>query len=424
MTKQGWTWDTVPYSFEPFWIYSALDPVLTCHIWDKIGKAATLYPEPYDIERAAIRFTAQMSRRGVLLDMPYIDAQIERLNEYQEKAHKFLEKNYGLTSVNSSKQIADWMRANDIPIKFLTGSGQPKMDKEALKFYQNMEPDTAEMITTILGCRKAEKMVSTYFDNFKEMVASDGRLHCSIHPCAAKTSRMSSSDPNLQNLPTDDRLVRGAIVADPDTTFISCDFNQIEMREAAHFSGDENLIETFLKADAPGGKPFFLQVAADIFGEEITKLDKRYGLTKNVGYGYLFGAGLEKMAATAGVPVEQMAHVREAFLKRYPGLEIMSRKIIQEGRDNASEDGRPYILTPTGRKLTVDPGKEYVLVNRLIQGHAAEILKRAGTQLEAADLMDMCLLPIHDEFLLQAPIEDAEQTQAGRRNSYGIPVRV
>lgn len=423
MAKQGWTWDTVPYSFDPYWIYSALDPVLTCHIWSKIGKAATLYPEPYDIERSAIRFTAQMSRRGVLLDMDYVDSKIAELQEYQEKAHKWLAKTYGIDSVGSSRQIANALKGLDIDIRFFTATGQPQMDKDALLFYMNQEPDSEELIRTVRGCRKAEKMVSTYFQNFKGLVADDGRLHCAIHPCAAKTSRMSITDPALQTLPTDDKLVRGAIIADPGSTLISCDFNQVEMREAAHFSGDENLIETFRKADAPGGKAFFLQVAEDIFGEEISKLDKRYGLTKNVGYGYLFGAGLEKMAKTAGVTQDQMAPVREAFLSRYPGLEVMSRKIIQEGRDNASEDGHPYVLTPTGRKLTVDPGKEYVLVNRMIQGHAAEILKIAGTQLEAADLMDMCLLPIHDEFLLQAPIEDAEQVKRDVETHMGFPTQ-
>jgi DNA polymerase-1 len=303
--------------------------------------------------------------------------------------------------------------------QFWTATGQPQMDRDALKFYANnaSNPDAANLVNIVIAVRKSEKMISTYLENFQEMVVGE-RLHCSIHPCAAVTGRMSISDPSLQNLPTDDRLIRGAIVAEPGEVLISSDFSQVEMRLAADFSNSRSLIETFAKADAPGGKAFFLQVAEDIFGEEIAKLDKRYGLTKNVGYGYLFGAGLDKMAKTAGVTMEQMAPVRKAFLDKYPELEIMSRQIIAEGKRNGGS-----VLTPTGRRLTVEPGKEYVLVNRKIQGHAAEVLKLAGTQLEAADLMQFVKLPIHDEYLASVPAEQAEEFRQAIESNMGFPTQ-
>lgn len=428
MAKQGWNWGTVPYNFDPYWIYSALDPVLTCLIWGKVKHAKTTYAEPYDIERAAIRYTAEMSRRGVLIDIPYVKQKIDELSAYINKGKTWLAREYGVDSVNASRQIARALEADGMEILFWTDSGQPRMDKDALKFYSNActNPDAANLIQVITGVRKDEKMISTYFQNFLDK-AVNGRLHCSIHPCSAVTGRMSISDPSMQNLPTDDKLVRGAIVAEPGEVFISSDFNQVEMRIAADISGDKNLIETFRKADEPGGKPFFLQVAADIFGEDISKLDKRYGLTKNVGYGYLFGAGLDKMAATAGVPVEQMEPVRKAFLDRYPGLETMSRRIIEFGKHNHTELGDPYTLTPTGRRLTVKKGEEYVLVNRAIQGHAAEVLKLAGVQLDAVDLMRHAKLPIHDEYLFSVPEADAPELlkrieSAMRFDGYKVPL--
>lgn len=428
MVKQGWTWDTVPVNFEPYWIYSALDPVLTCHIYGKLKDAAATYREPYDIERAAIRFTAEMSRRGVLIDPVYINQKIDELTGYIELSSDWLHKEYGVTSVSSSRQIAKALESDGVEIIFYTDAGHPRMDRDALKFYANTvsNPDAQHLVDTVLAVRKSEKMISTYFSNFLSM-AVDGRLHCSIHPCAAVTGRMSISDPSMQNLPTDDRLVRGSIIAEPDEVFISSDFNQVEMRLAADFSNDANLIATFNKADAPGGKAFFLQVAEDIFGEEISKLDKRYGLTKNVGYGYLFGAGLDKMAATAGVPVEQMAPVRKAFLEKYPGLERMSRQIMDEGKRNKTDTGDSYVLTPTGRRLTVSPGKEYVLVNRRVQGHAAEVLKLAGAHLENVGLMDYAKLPIHDEFLFSVPEADApellkEIESTMKFDNYRVPI--
>lgn len=428
MSKQGWTWDTVPVDFEPYWIYSALDPVLTMHIYGKVGEAKTRFAKPYDIERAAIRFTAEMSQRGVLVDMDYVDTKISELSAYAERGRDWLRREYGITSVASSKQLAKALESDGLEIQFWTNTGAPRMDRDALKFYANLAEsangDAAQLVKVITNVRKSEKMISTYFQNFKDMTGPDGRLHCSIHPCAAATSRMSISDPSMQNLPTDDELVRGAIIADPGTVWVSSDFSQVEMRMAAHFSEDQNLIDTFAKADAPGGKKFFLQVAEDIFGEPITKHDKRYGLTKNVGYGYLFGAGLEKMAATAGVPVSQMRPIRDAFLERYKGLDRMSRRIIEEGRQRAQDgDGIPWVETPTGRRLTVEPGKEYVLVNRLIQGHAAEVLKLAGVQLEQAGLMPTARLPIHDEFLCAVPENEAEEYRKAIQDAMGFPTQ-
>jgi DNA polymerase I len=425
MSKQGWTWDTVPYNFDPYWIYSALDPVLTAHIYGKLKYAKTQYATPYDIERAAIRYTAEMSNRGVRVDLAYVKQKIDELSAYIEKAKAWIKSEYGFTSVASSKAIANALKEDGLEIVFFTDTGQPRMDKDALKFYatiaDQVSPDAAYLIETIRQIRKAEKMVSAYFENFQEMCVGD-RLHCSIHPCAAATSRMSISDPSMQNLPTDDKLVRGAILAEEGHVLVSSDFNQVEMRLAADFSGDANLIETFRKADAPGGKPFFLQVASDIFGEEISKLDKRYGLTKNVGYGYLYGAGLEKMAATAGVPVSQMAPVRQAFLDRYPGLEEMSQRIIEEGKANGG-----YVETPTGRRLVVPKGKEYVLVNRKTQCHAAEVLKLSGMQLDNYGLMDYAKLPIHDEWLFSVPEDQAEEMRAQiedamRFDNYRVPI--
>jgi DNA polymerase-1 len=432
MRKQGWTWDTVPVEFEPYWIYSALDPVLTMHIYGKVQSAKSRYAKPYDIERAAIRYTAEMSRRGVLVDLDYVDRKIEELSGYITKGKDWLQREYGVSSVASSKQLAKALESDDMEIMFWTNTGAPKMDKDALKFYRNLAEssngDASQLIDVVTNVRKSEKMISTYFQNFKEMTGSDGRLHCSIHPCAAATSRMSISDPSMQNLPTDDKLVRGAILAEPGEVFISVDYNQLELRLAANFSKDPGLRETFAAADAPGGKSFFLQAAEDIFGEQVPKTDKRYTHTKGVAYGYLFGAGLEKMAQTAGVTVEVMRPIRDAFLSRYANLEKLSKEIVAQGRQNALDgDGTPYIETPTGRKLTVEPGKEYVLVNRLIQGHAAELFKLGGVALEQADLMRHAKLVIHDEWLLSVSREHAERlarevADTIRFDNYAVPI--
>jgi DNA polymerase-1 len=238
---------------------------------------------------------------------------------------------------------------------------------------------------------------------------------------------MSISNPSLQNQPADD-LVRGGFVARPGKTWITCDYSQVESRLIAHFSQDAGLIEAFRKADEEGSD-FFCEVGGRIYREPISKDDKRRGFTKNTFYGMGFGAGVEKMAQTAGVPVEQMQPVRDGLLAQFPGMKKFMEKCITEGRENAQyNNGKAFIMTPTGRRLVVEPGHEYALINRLVQGHAAEVLKEAALRADNAGLGDAMRIPVHDELLLEVDEADAEearhtlQTAMEDTTSYRVPL--
>src|ERR1700721_2103646 len=136
---------------------------------------------------------------------------------------------------------------------------------------------------------------------------------------------MSIRDPALQTLHRDDKIVRGCFVPREGYVFISCDADQIELRVAAHLSQDPGLIQAFPDADQPGGLDFFSGVASQLFNDKVRKGDPRRNIMKSVCYCYLFGGGLDKMAFTAGVSVEQMKPIREAFMSRFPGLETLAR---------------------------------------------------------------------------------------------------
>jgi DNA polymerase-1 len=222
-------------------------------------------------------------------------------------------------------------------------------------------------------------------------------------------------------------VVRGAFIPSPGNVFVTVDADQIEARLGAHFSGDQRMIAMFAEADRTG-IDFFRQMAAQIHGTTIgdmPKSDQRRQVTKNAAYSWQFGAGLEKMAVTAGVTVDQMRPVHSGLNVLYPGIGALMKKLIRQGR---ASGGMPSVVTPTGRRLFSSPGKEYTLLNTLIQGHAGEILKQDAVNLDAAGYGPYMRLFVHDEILFEFPREHAEQALSDitriltDRENYAVPI--
>jgi DNA polymerase-1 len=263
------------------------------------------------------------------------------------------------------------------------------------------------MAKIILDLRKADKLAGTYFSNFLKMNA-DGILHPSIKTLGARTGRMSMTNPALQTLPKGEATVRDAFIPYEGHALISCDYSQVEMRLMAHFSEDERLIGAFLDADAAGGD-FFVSIGKDIYQDpDFNKKDKRRGLVKNTMYGKAYGAGKKKMAETAGVPYNLMSAVVDQIDASYPGLKGFAGKVEDIGFRREREEGEGYVLTPFGRRLPCDSGRVYSLVNYLLQGHAAEVLKDALVRLDHSGYGDYMLLPVHDEVIFSLPKEEVK----------------
>jgi len=427
MQKQGWTWATVPYNFAPYWVYGALDPVLTAHICHQfLDRVQAACPQAYDLERAAERVCANMMLAGLLVDLPYVEKERAKLREFAAEARTWLQARHGITSPMSGGQIARALATLGYPVTQFTEKGYPKVDKAALSAYRDHHPDqfVRDLARYVLAVRHAEKICTAYLDNFTEMMDADGLIHASINLIAARTGRSSVTDPALQTLPRDDEVVRGSFIPHPGFAFITCDLDQVEARIAAHFSNDQGLIQAFLDADS-GGMDFFCGVASGIFGTEITKDDPRRQLTKNVVYGKLFGAGLETMARTAGVDPWTMKPVKDAFEERFPGLQLMTDRIMEE----AQQYDPPCTFTPLGRLLVADHGRAYTqLPNAKIQGHAAEYLKLRLVDLDAAGLGPYLRLPIHDEVLAEVPADEADDLRyeierlMSDRTNYRVPI--
>jgi DNA polymerase-1 len=408
MRKQSWTWATVPLEFAPYWCYGALDPVLTCHIWAKLAPQVTAsYSKVYDLEQGVSRILAMMMLKGMKIDVTYTEEKLATIRQYAHDVREWLLTEHLVRSPMSGREIAAALEAQGQVIEWHTEHGLPQIDKEALGFYRDnpVTPAVRELCNTVLTVRHSEKMAGTYLENLLKLRDRDDLVHASIWGLGARTGRMSITDPALQTLPRDDLIVRGAFIPRPGNVFISCDYSQIEMRLAAHFAQDPGLAQAFKAADTQG-KDFFAEIASELFREPVLKSDRRRQMVKNMGYARLYGAGVAKMALTAGVTLQQMRPVYDAFNARYPGLSMLTDRILMEARENDP----PSILTPLGRKLVADRGREQTqMVNALIQGHAAEILKQAVLNLDAAGFGDKMLLPVHDELLFEVPAEDAEE---------------
>lgn len=411
--KHGWNWDTVPVNFEPYWSYGALDTVLTSRLDEMylpaVGVGAP-YSEAYDLEMATLRITTRMEQRGALVDLDYCTDLYDKCSDYEQRIKQWGRDAFGVEMGSPAKLGRKFIELGG-EISIFTDKGQPKVDKWQLKIFADPDNGYPKAVQALaqqaLLQRKYQKLAASYFGNFLRTNV-DGIVHANINPMAARTGRMSISEPALQQLPRGDATVRDAFIAREGNLLLSTDFSQIEMRMMAVFSDDPELQHAFTEADETGGD-FFVNIGREIYRDPgFDKKDKRRNLIKSTMYGKGYGAGVAKMAETAGVPVERMREVSEALDARYPGIKNFMKQVENIGKRREYDEGEGYVIGVDGRRLPCDTGKVYTLVNYLIQGGAAVIYKRALSRLDAAGYGDTFLVPVHDEIVMDIPKEDVE----------------
>lgn len=415
LVENGWTWGTVPINFEPYWAYGALDPILTMRLWEKFyekcgpGKP---YHKAYELEMATRKIVTRMEINGARVDLDYSRKKYQELLDYTTSVKEWGADTYSGTSLTSNIQLVRLFEKLGGEITELTPSGQKACTKDQLKLLMRDGNDEVKNLAdTVMQLRKAEKLANTYFLNFIDKNI-DGVLHPSVKTLGARTSRMSITDPALQTLPKGDETVRRAFIPKDDKhVIITSDLDQVEFRMFASLSQDPNLIRLFNRADQIGSDPF-TEIGREVYQEpDMQKSDKRRTLIKGMVYGRLYGAGVAKQAITAGVPEAQMRSVSDAFDARYPGMIRFQKEIEHVGTMRERDTGQGFVHTWTGRRIPCDEGRVYTLVNYLIQGGAAEVFKNNLVKLDQADLTELLIVPVHDEIVLQAPREDAEEVK-------------
>lgn len=411
--KHGWDWGTVPIEYGPYHTYAALDAVLTAGLWDiQKGDLEGRYRDVFDMEMAVRFIVSAMERRGARVDLDYSKIRHDVLMRNADKIEAWGQEGLGI-NLGSTQQLAKVLHEHGVEFSAFTPTGLPQIDKHLLRMIANPDLDYSEAAQIIarqtLIMRRARKYASTYFANFLTKADANSMIHADIRTLGARTGRMSISSPALQQCPKDSALVRDAFVPGDGNVIVSCDYSQIEMRLMAELSRDPDLQRAFHTADDTGGD-FFVEMGKQIYMEPgFQKKDKRRRLLKNTMYGKAYGAGPEKMAESAGIPVDHMREVVANLDMTFPGINAFMKQVEQVGKARQAAEGQGYVTTKIGRRLPCDPNKVYTLTNYVIQSSAADVLKHALIRLDAAGYSPFMTLPVHDEVVFDIPADYAEQ---------------
>lgn len=404
-SRSEWTWATIPDDFRPYWTYAALDPVLTTLIRKRhLPLVEAQAPRAYEIENAFQWVALKAETYGACVDVPYAEDHYRKFVAYCDDVEAWCRSEYGISPGSNQKVVAKLQELGFTDGYFTkeTARGAVALDAGVLEAIDH------PLAQAVLQRRQLQKIASTYLKFYVSHVDANSAIHPSMNTCGALTGRMTMSEPNLQNLPVRGtnpgvKVVRNCIVSRPGHTLIMVDFDQVEMRGLAIMSGDPGLIAAF-----SGGQDFFVEIARAVFDDPtLVKADPRRQPVKNGMYARIYGAGLVKQAATAGVSLEQMRYVSNGLNQRFPGIETYARSVIDQAiRDGRESGGPAYTTCPlSGQRFHADRGKEYALVNYKIQGWAAKLLKLKALELDAAGLGDYIIAFVHDEILFDVPNE-------------------
>lgn len=420
----GFDWGTVPVSFPEYWQYGALDPVLTYklheHHYPVVMREA---PLAYDLEMAVLWVVERMYTYGTHVDRDEAARKLKDLTDYCDQVERWCQTEYGVRP-GSNAAIIEVLEGHGFRFSKATKAGAKSLDAEVLEHVDH------PLAQAVLSRRRAQKMASTYLRFYVTNADENSLIHPTFNTLGARTSRMSCSDPNLQNLPRLGTtpfgdLVRNMICTrygrwNPDVpplvsaeslgSLLFCDFDQIEMRLLAHFAQESEMVRAFTDDG-----DFFVNLARQIFQDDtIQKPDPRRQITKNAGYAKIYSAGIRKFALTAGITENQAREFLNRFDTLYPGVRRFQEKLLSTALQRQREEGIAYVRSPlTNRRYVGDRRKEYALVNYLIQGAAAEVNKSKLVQLDAAGLGEWMFATVHDEVLLDVPgphVRDAVQT--------------
>lgn len=397
MHKNKWGWNDVPVQFEAYWIYSALDVVLTSRLYEMFSKkiADSGWSSSYEIEMAVRRVCSKMEDNGCPVDIDYINKKYDELGEYVVRTKQWGQENYGI-NLTSSQQVIGVLQAQGAEFTKMTPGGAPSADKEQLSILAIDYP----LAQQVLDMRKAEKLAGTYLRNLLEMQV-DGIVHPSIRTVGARSGRMSITSPALQTLPKGESLIRDAFIPRPGHKILSSDYDQVELRLMAYFSQDAGLRDAF------SGGDFFVNLARNIFHEpDFQKADKRRGIVKAAVYAKLYGGGATKISAMVKRPKQEIETVLRGFDTAYPGIKTFMAAVESTVMERLNHEGMAYVNLPHGRRLICDEDRAYAAVNMIIQGTAALIFKDALVRLDNAGYGDYLLVPVHDEVVMSLPEED------------------
>ena len=376
-------------------------------LWEKIGTVPGVKSVYETIEQPLMPVLMRMEQAGVLIDGDLLKVQsselAQRLKQIEAQAHAVAG---GPFSLDSPKQLQEVLFGKlGLPVLRKTPTGQPSTAEDVLEELANHY----ELPRLIMDYRELAKLKSTYTDKLPLQInRTTGRVHTSYHQAVAATGRLSSTDPNLQNIPirsSEGRRIRQAFIAPEGSCIVAADYSQIELRIMAHLSGDSGLLRAF--AD---DRDIHQATAAEVFGvplEAVTPDQRRSA--KVINFGLIYGMSAFGLAARLGISRTEAQKYVDLYFERYPGV----RRYMDETRHQARERG--YVETVFGRRLFLNDigsrnaalrqGAERAAINAPMQGTAADIIKRAMIAVDRwlidSRIPARLIMQVHDELVFE-----------------------
>ncbi len=386
------------------------DVTLRLHhaIYNQLEPISTLKSILLDVEVPLASVLARMEQFGVLIDSQQLGQQSQqlasRILELEKEVHEIAGEAFNLSSTKQLQTIL--FEKLNLPVLKKTPKGAPSTSEEVL---QELALDYP-LPKLLMEYRGLTKLKSTYTDKLPKMIdARTGRVHTSYHQAVTATGRLSSTDPNLQNIPIrteEGRRVRQAFVPRPGYKIVAADYSQIELRIMAHLSGDEGLVKAFAT-----GQDIHKATASEVFGvalEQVTTEQRRNA--KAINFGLIYGMSAFGLSRQLGIPRADAQQYMDLYFKRYPGV----LDYMETTRDTAKAQG--YVETVFGRRLYLADiqssnamrrkGAERAAINAPMQGTAADIIKMAMLAVDdwinnlPVDEVRM-IMQVHDELVFE-----------------------
>ncbi|MCX2533762.1 DNA polymerase I [Plesiomonas shigelloides] len=412
--KNQLTFNQIPLEQAATYAAEDADVTLRLHevLWPQLEQEAGLASVLQEMEVPLLSVLSRMERNGVLIDPALLGRHsmelTTRLAELESKAHELAGEPFNLASTKQLQGIL--FEKLGLPVLKKTPGGAPSTNEEVLAELALDYPLPA----VLLEYRGLAKLKSTYTDKLPQMInPATGRVHTSYHQAVTATGRLSSTDPNLQNIPVrneEGRRIRQAFIAGAGNQIIAADYSQIELRIMAHLSGDAGLLRAFSE-----GKDIHRATAAEVFGlplEQVSAEQRRSA--KAINFGLIYGMSAFGLARQLGIGRNDAQRYMDLYFERYPGV----LTYMERTREQAHAQG--YVETLFGRRLQLPDirsrnamrrkGAERAAINAPMQGTAADIIKRAMLAVDTwlatpeAEGIRM-IMQVHDELVFEVPQE-------------------
>jgi DNA polymerase-1 len=399
--------EKVPLDHPTYLEYGLLDVILASRLRPRLEATLARLGVPAKLSRyehRVARICAQMVRAGLVLDVPYAEGLQGDLAQDAD-THAAIAARYGVDAVNSGRKVAEALLGMGETLTEKTASGNWKVDKAVLMALADLDRDwkpiggrTANPLAdAVLRSKRSGKWRSAYADNFLSNVSASGRIHANVQSMQARTFRMSVTQPAVQTLPSSDKMIRRALLADEGHVPVSVDFQAVELRVLAALADVKRM-----KAAIAAGEDLHSYTARLVFGEGFTEKDRK--VSKGIAFGKVYGGGAATVSRQTGAPLDAVQRAMAAYDRVYPEV----GRAAKDWRIEAFNNGMTAVSI-TGHRLPLDRDRTYAVTNYLVQSTARDCLGQSLIHMDEAGLVPYLRLPIHDEVLASIPKEDAEE---------------